>query len=112
MSNSPIFRIVFTCGTETYELYAREVGQSDMYGFIEVADFVFGEKSSVVIDPGEEKIKQEFSGVTNTYIPMQHIIRIDEVEKAGTQKVRSSEKSSVTPFPGALYTPPVKPVGE
>ena len=112
MSKKSIFRIVFTNGSETYELYAREVGQSDMYGFIEIADFVFGEKSGVLIDPGEEKIKNEFAGVTSTYIPMQHVVRIDEVEKAGVQKIRSVEKSTVTPFPNEIYTPPVKPLEE
>ncbi|MCG2635154.1 MAG: DUF1820 family protein [Gammaproteobacteria bacterium] len=112
MSKDPIFRIVFTNGSDTYELYAREVGQSDMYGFIEIADFVFGEKSGVVIDPGEEKIKNEFAGVNSTYIPMHHVIRIDEVEKAGVQKIRSAPESTVTPFPSSLYTPPGKPVEE
>ena len=38
-------------------------------------------KKQVVVDPTEEKLKSEFTGVKRSFIPMQAIIRIDEVEK-------------------------------
>ena len=40
------------------------VHQSGLLGFIEVEEIVFGEKSSVVVDPSEESLKSEFSGVS------------------------------------------------
>ena len=34
-----------------YEVYARDVHQSGLFGFIEIEDLVFGEKTSLVVDP-------------------------------------------------------------
>ena len=44
-------------------------------------ELLFGERWQLLVDPGEEKLKSEFSGVKRTYIPMHAIVRIDEVEK-------------------------------
>jgi len=87
MATTPIFKVIFLNQNQVYEVYAREIYQSEMYGFIEVEEFVFGERSQMIVDPGEEKLKNEFAGVTRSYIPMHAIIRIDEVEKEGVGKV-------------------------
>jgi len=58
-----------------------------MWGFVEIEEMLFGERSAILVDPGEEKLKSEFSGVKRSYIPMQSIIRIDEVDKQGSAKV-------------------------
>lgn len=108
MSEQSIYKVIFYNQTEVYEVYARAIYQSDMYGFIEVEEFVFGEKTQLLVDPGEEKLKAEFAGVKRTYLPMQSIIRIDEVEKEGAGKVteiKSSDKIAHFPFPGGI-TPP------
>lgn len=100
MSNKATFRVVFQNHNNVYELYARAVYQSEMYGFIEVEDFVFGERSNVIVDPSEEKLKNEFTDVKRSYIPVHNLIRIDEVEKEGVAtmtEVKSSDK--VMPFP-------------
>jgi hypothetical protein len=98
-----IFKVTFLNKGEIYEIYAEEVYQSDLWGFIEIEDFVFGERSQMVVDPSEEKLKAEFKGVKRSFIPMQAIIRIDEVEKEGIAKISNGEK--VMPFP-TLVTPP------
>jgi hypothetical protein len=110
MKDSRIYRISFYNQGHIYELHAREVRQSDMYAFIEIADMIFGERSSVVVDPSEEKLKSEFSGVTRTYIPLQAIIRIDEVEREGANKIIATDEKTgkVTPFPVSI-SPPRKP---
>jgi hypothetical protein len=77
-----------------------------LFGFVEVEELIFGARSSVVVDPSEEKIKSEFEGVRKTYLPMHSIIRIDEVEKQGTSKITSADGSNVTQFPVPMYTPP------
>ena len=41
---------------------------------------MFGEKSQMVIDPSEDKLRTEFTGVQRSFVPMHSIIRIDEVE--------------------------------
>ncbi|GIT53476.1 MAG: hypothetical protein Ct9H300mP16_06360 [Pseudomonadota bacterium] len=41
-----------------------------MYAFVEVGDIIFGERSKLVVDPSEEKLKAEFSGVKNHVYPV------------------------------------------
>jgi len=103
-----IFRISFINHGKVYEIYAEAVRQGDLYGFVEVEGIIFGETSSVVIDPGEEKLKAEFSGVTRTIIPMHSVIRIDEVKKQGQSKIIELDaNANVTPFPSS-FAPPGK----
>ena len=55
----------------------------------------------------QERLKSEFEGVKRTYVPMHAVIRIDEVNKQGTNKILavSDSGSNVTPFPVPMYTP-------
>jgi hypothetical protein len=92
-----LFRITFLNKGQVYEVYAREVYQSDLWGFIEIENFVFGERSQMVVDPSEEKLKTEFSSVKRSFIPLQAIIRIDEVEKEGIATI--SRGDNIAPFP-------------
>ncbi|MGQ7846302.1 DUF1820 family protein [Granulosicoccus sp. 3-233] len=99
-----LYRVRFISQDKVYEIYAREVYQGDLYGFVVIEQLVFDTNKTVVVDPGEEKLKTEFEGVTQTIIPMHSIIRIDEVEKRGTAKVVEL-KGNVTQFPSPIYTP-------
>lgn len=92
-----IYKITFLNKNKVYEIFVKQVFQSDLYGFIEVEEFVFDERSQVVVDPSEEKLKAEFSGVKRSFIPMQAIIRIDEVEQSGVSKISNGD--NITPFP-------------
>jgi len=105
MSKKKLYRVVFMSQGQVYEIYAREVGQGDMFGFVEVEQLVFGERTTVVVDPSEEKIKTEFEHVTRTYLPMHSIIRIDEVDKQGASKISKAKGSNVAQFPMPIYTP-------
>ena len=96
---SHIYRIYFHSHGQIYEVYARSIYQSDLYGFVEIEDYIFGEKSQMVIDPTEDKLRQEFESVQRSFVPMHAVIRIDEVEKEGTAKITDSSGSNVTPFP-------------
>ena len=102
MASQPVYKVIFQNGNQVFEGFARQIYQSDMWGFIEVEEFVFGERSKIVVDPGEEKLKNEFNGVTRSYIPLQSIIRIDEVDKEGKGKVsefKSSQGGNIANFP-------------
>jgi hypothetical protein len=90
---------------KVYEIYARKVGQGRLFGFIEVEELVFGERTTVVVDPGEERIKSEFTDVKCTMLPMHSILRIDEVKKQGVSKISTFEGSNVAQFPMGLYSP-------
>ena len=110
MASSHIFKVIFHNQGKVFEIYARKVGHGAMFGFIEVEELIFGEKSSVVVDPSEEKIQTEFAGVKRTYLPLHSVIRIDEVRKSGASKVSAVESgSNVAPFPFPVYTPPGGP---
>lgn len=65
-----VFKVVFFNQGKVYELYAKGVSQSSMYGFVEVDGLIFGERSAMLVDPAEERLKSEFEGVNRTYIPM------------------------------------------
>ncbi|MGH8402929.1 MAG: DUF1820 family protein [Gammaproteobacteria bacterium] len=106
MATRHIYKVIFMNQGKIYEVYARKVGQDGFWGFIEIEQLVFGERSSVVLDPSEEKLKDEFAGVKRTYIPMHTVVRIDEVAHEGTAKITALEgASNVTPFPMPVYTP-------
>jgi len=107
MTSRSIYKVLFHNQGKLYELYAREIYQGELYGFVEIEELLFGENSSVVVDPGEERLKSEFAGVKRSFIPMHSIVRIDEVEKEGLGKITelSSKGDNVSPFPGPIYTP-------
>jgi len=105
VTDKNLFRVVFMSQGQVYEIYARHVGHGEMFGFIEVEELVFGERTTLVVDPSEEKIKSEFKGVKRTYLPMHSIVRIDEVDKQGTSKISKLEGGNVAQFPLPIYTP-------
>jgi hypothetical protein len=108
MASNHIFKIIFVNQGKVYEIYARKVSHGSLFGFVEVEELVFGTQSSVVLDPGEERIKSEFEGVKRSYLPLQSIIRIDEVRKQGVSKILALEGgANVTPFPGPLLPPSI-----
>ncbi|MDM3872472.1 DUF1820 family protein [Porticoccus sp. W117] len=104
MSKTPVYRVTFFNQNEVYEIYCRHVYQSDLWGFLEVEEFVFNERSQMIVDPAEEKLKTEFATVKRTFIPMHNVVRIDEVEKGGTGKITEAKPGSNVsqfPFPSA-----------
>jgi len=107
MSIKRIYRIQFINQDKVYEVYANHIGASGIPGFIEIGELVFGEKSSLLVDPGEENLKSEFSGVKHSHIPMHCMIRIDEVERQGQAKISPHEdEQNIRHFPAAVSTSP------
>lgn len=104
-NESALYRIQFMNNGKNYQLYVRELVQSNLFGFIEIADFVFESQSAVLVDPSAEKLKTEFSGVKRSFIPLQAVIRIDAVSEKGTARI-SELGDNVTHFP---YLPGKKP---
>ena len=102
-----VFRITFLNQGKVYEIYAKRVGQGEIYGFVEIADLLFEESSKVLVDPSTEKLKSELGGVSRIMVPIHSVVRIDEVEKEGQGKIHELDaKSNVTPFPSSFYSPP------
>jgi hypothetical protein len=112
MKRKDIYRVIFYNQGKVYEMHARQVSTTGLFGFVEVEELIFGERSELIVDPSEERLKEEFSGVRRTFLPMHAVIRIDEVDKEGANKISTPGADNVTPFPMPVYTPggaPKKP---
>lgn len=106
MAKKRVYRVTFRNDAEVYEVYCQKVGQANLFGFIEIEGILFGERSSVVVDPSEEKLKHEFERVDQTLIPLHSVIRIDTVDKSGSSKVVGvASKGKVATLPTTIYTP-------
>lgn len=92
MAGNYLYKVIFVNHSQIYEVFVKNVHQGDLYGFVIIEDFVFGEKTSLVVDPSEERLRTEFEGVSRAFIPLQRIIRIDQVKKRGTAKIAAISK--------------------
>ena len=104
MSKKAFYKIIFLNQGKVYEIFAKSISQGNLFGFIEVSQIVFGEKSSLVVDPSEENLKSEFANVSRIHIPLHSVIRVDEVNKQGTAKITNADgnEGKIMPFP--VYT--------
>lgn len=103
----PIYRVIFTQEDDIYEIYARYISEEHLMGFIEIEEIIFADPDALLVDPSEERLKAEFSGVKRSYIPMHMVLRIDQVFKKGTAKIteQSDRKDNVRHFPGNFTKP-------
>lgn len=102
-----IFKVVFGNHGQLVELYARNVSQGNLFGFIEVEDLILGSRSPLVVDPAEESLQREFGEAKRVYIPLHAVVRIDEVEREGTSRMRAEPEGS--PIVRAFPVPMLKP---
>lgn len=107
VSTEQIYRVSFLQQGKVYEVFAAGVSQGNLLGFVEIDGLLFGERSQVVVDPSEERLKTEFKGVSRVYLPLHSVLRIDEVEKRGTPRIRDAEPAgeNVSHFPLPLIAP-------
>lgn len=102
-----LYKVTFFNQGKIYELYARHVASGSLWGFTEVSELVFepgGEH--LVVDPTEEKLREEFADTRVLHLPMQSIVRIEEVDKRGQLSIRDGTSGDkIMPFPLA---PPIK----
>ena len=97
----PLYKVTFLNHGKVYEVYAGRVGGSTLWGFTEVAELVFDLHDGVVVDPTEERLSDEFGSTRVLHLPMQSIVRIEEVERKGQSAIRDATTGEkvVTPFP-------------
>ncbi len=100
MADKPLYKIIFHNQGKVYELYSEGVTSSGLWGFIEVSDLVFETGDGLVVDPTEEKMRQEFSSARVLHLPIQSVVRVEEVEKRGQCLIRDRKSGEkVTPLP-------------
>ena len=94
---------------ELYESYMLSMGMAkdelaSSHTSDEVSNVMGELMNQIVVDPAEERLKSEFAGVKRSYIPMHAIVRIDEVEKEGSVRIRDAKSSDgkvmTLPLPG------------
>ena len=101
MRSKKLYKVTFLSQGKTLELYARHVGSSALWGFTEVGELVFEQGDGVVVDPTEERLRDEFAHTRVLHLPMQSIVRIEEVDRKGQLAIRDAATGEkvVTPFP-------------
>ena len=108
MKTKKLYKITFLSQGRTLELYARRVASSELWGFTEVGDIVFDQQGEgIVIDPTEERLREEFGNTRMLHLPIQSIVRVEEVQKREPLVIRdaASGEKVVTPFP---MVPPLR----
>ena len=99
--SKPLYKVTFLNHGRVYELYARSVASSALWGFTEVGELVFDVRDGVLVDPTEERLRDEFGNTRVLHLPMQAVVRIEEVASKGAAAIRDAETGEkvVTPFP-------------
>ncbi len=97
----PLYKVTFLNPGKVYELYARHIAGSSLWGFTEVGELVFDVHEGLVVDPTEERLRDEFGNTRKLHLPMQSIVRVEEVERKGQSAIRDATTGEkvVTPFP-------------
>jgi hypothetical protein len=100
MTQRTLYKVTFQNAGKIYELHARQVASSTLWGFIEISELAW-DTDSVVIDPTEERLRDEFGSTRVLHLPMYAVVKIEEVERKGQLTIRDSASGDriVTPFP-------------
>lgn len=100
MADKRLYKIIFLNQGKVYELFSEGVSSSGLWGFIEVSGLVFDGGEGLVVDPTEERMRQEFADARVLHLPIQSVLRVEEVDKRGQCLIRDRESGEkVTPFP-------------
>jgi len=96
-----LYRVTFLRHGKVYTLYANQVDSGHLWGFIAVTGLLFDMHDGVVVDPTEERLREEFRHTKTLHLPIQAVLTVEEVEKKGPSAIRdaASGESVVTPFP-------------
>jgi len=95
-----MYKFVVLNQGKVYELFAERVDSSHLYGFVEAAGLVFETGATVVVDPTEERLRAEFADTEKLLLPLQSVIRIEQVKRRGKCAIRDRNSGDkVTPLP-------------
>lgn len=100
MAGKKLFRVAFLNHGKVWELYCRGVVSSGLWGFVELSGIEFDTHDAVVIDPVEDKMRDELGDVEVLHLPMHSVLRVEEVRTKGQSVIRDRESGEkITPFP-------------
>lgn len=110
MARKTLYKVTFLNHGKVYELYAHRVSSGALWGFTEVAELVFDVNTGIVVDPTEERLRDEFGNTRVLHLPMQSIVRVEEVEKKGQSAIRDAATGEAVVTPMYKHGPmPAKP---
>lgn len=102
MATKKLYKVVFLNQGKVYELYAHKVHSSDLWGFTCVSELDLSPREGMLVDPAEERMREEFERTRTLHLPMQSIVRIEEVAERGAAAIRderSGDKVVTLPLP-------------
>lgn len=96
-----LYKVTFLSHGKVYEIYAQRVASGQLWGFLEVAELLFDVREGILVDPVEEQLRDEFANTRVLHLPMQSVLRVEEVERKGPAAIRdvTSGERVVMPFP-------------
>lgn len=108
--SSIIYRVTFSQGEQICQLYSRFVLEESLIGFIELDELIFDEQKYLDVEQGDSissEMKQQFQGVERTYIPVNSILRIDELLRKDVRKPTKREPTiaSISTLKSNVGTP-------
>lgn len=96
-----LYRIVFQQRDEECELYAVRVAQGHLPAFLEVEQILFADRAT---GPGanavQERLRDALAPVKRCYLPLAHIVRIDEIAYATLAELRGEGRAESPATPG------------
>ena len=98
-----MYKVAFFNQGKVYELFCKHVDSSALYGFIELADLMFDTDASIVVDPTEERMREEFAETELLILPIQSVMRVEKVRRRGHCVIRdrdTGEKVTQLPLNG------------
>ncbi len=98
-SQDRVYRVLFHNQGKIFDVFVRSVGRAELFGFLELQDFVFSKPSSMVIDPSEESLRNEFEKVKRVFVPIANVERIDEVKEIGEAKITENDGTQIHHLP-------------
>jgi hypothetical protein len=101
MRKNTLYKVTFLSQGKSIELYARHVGSSHLWGFTEIGELVFEPRGEgLVVDPIEERLREEFEDTTMLHVPMHAVVRVEEVTRRGALAIRDAQSGEkIMPFP-------------
>jgi len=108
MAAKNLYKVVFLNHGKIYELYARSISSSELWGFTCVSELEFAARDGMLVDPTEERLRDEFADTRVLHLPMQSIVRIEEVAARGPAAIRdgqTGDKVVTLPLPPNRINP-------
>jgi hypothetical protein len=90
-----LYRVNYINQNQVYEIYARQISTEQLLGFMSLSGIVFDHRDQVVIDPVEEQLKAEFSDVEVLHVPIQQVLKAEQVKTKKSCKIRALKQHNV-----------------